>query len=311
MEYLQQSRDYFKTFRDTHLHDYFETMRCYKVGGGSGFQYFYCSDEVNQTMYDIYGNLEDLYSDVSIPGQFATPDALIDSWVNFKEHLIKKGHLFEKIKDKLVEDRKKGPFYDPDEPIASFLPEPLKAVNSIRLEVLDVLEHVLAMDDVTNYTNPKNVKVLESTVELICRNFHKFCNQLGNRYSNRSTIDVSDEYDVQDLLHSIFKLHFHDVRAEEYTPSYVGGASRMDFLLSDEEIAIEVKKTRKGLKDKHVGEQLIIDTGRYSIHPKCKKLICFVYDPDLLIKNPEGIEKDLSKKTNGIEVKVIISPKGN
>jgi len=132
--------------------------------------------------------------------------------------------------------------------VESLLPLPLNVVNDIRLEVLDVLEHILAMEEVNSYLNPNSVPSLESTVETICRNFHKLCNQLGKRYDNRSTISVSDEYDVQDLLHSIFKLHFNDIRAEEYTPSYAGGASRIDFLISNEELAIEVKKLGQDLK---------------------------------------------------------------
>lgn len=38
-------------------------------------------------------------------------------------------------------------------------------------------------------------------------------------------------------------------------PSYAGGSKRMDFLLKDGEIAIEVKMMiRNGLKDKEIGE---------------------------------------------------------
>ena len=36
----------------------------------------------------------------------------------------------------------------------------------------------------------------------------------------------------------------------------------MDFLLKNEEISIEVKMTRDGLKDKELGEQLIIDIAK-------------------------------------------------
>ena len=41
----------------------------------------------------------------------------------------------------------------------------------------------------------------------------------------------------------------------------------MDFLLKDDEISIEVKMTRDGLKDKELGEQLIIDIAKYKEHP--------------------------------------------
>ena len=82
----------------------------------------------------------------------------------------------------------------------------------------------------------------------------------------------------------------------------------MDFLLHDEEIAIEIKKTRQGLKDKEVGEQLIIDKERYKSHPKCKTLICFIFDPEHRIGNPPAIEKDLTKKDGELQVLAIISP---
>ena len=82
----------------------------------------------------------------------------------------------------------------------------------------------------------------------------------------------------------------------------------MDFLLKDSEIAIEVKMTRKGLKDKELGEQLIIDIANYKQHPNCKKLYCFVYDPDCLIRNPRGMEKDLEALDKDFPVKVYIRP---
>lgn len=151
----------------------------------------------------------------------------------------------------------------------------------------------------------------EDQIELlkqICRKFPLFARQIQNRHGSRGTIEFNDEYDVQDALHAILKLHFKDIRSEEYTPSYAGGSSRIDFLLHDEEIAIEIKKTRQGLKDKEVGEQLIIDKERYKSHPKCKTLICFIYDPEHRIGNPPAIEKDLTKKDGELQVLAIISP---
>ncbi len=146
-------------------------------------------------------------------------------------------------------------------------------------------------------------------IENICYKFHSVARQLQSRHSDRSTLEIEDEYDVQDLLHALLKLHFDDVREEEYTPSYAGSSSRVDFLLKDENIIIEVKKTRKSLKAKEVGEQLIIDKAHYTTHPDCNSLICFVYDPDGRISNPVGLERDLEKNNNGLNVKVIISPK--
>lgn len=101
--------------------------------------------------------------------------------------------------------------------------------------------------------------------------------QLRCRYDNRETLTIEDEYDVQDLLHALLLLYFDDVRAEEWTPSYAGKSVRMDFLLKNENVVIEVKKTRLGLADKELGDQLIIDVDRYKVHPDCKRLICFIY----------------------------------
>ena len=82
----------------------------------------------------------------------------------------------------------------------------------------------------------------------------------------------------------------------------------MDFLLIQEKIAIEVKMTRKGLGDKELGEQLIIDIAKYQSHPNCRCLYCFVYDPEGIIRNPRGIEMDLADLGKGFLVKVFIRP---
>ncbi len=74
------------------------------------------------------------------------------------------------------------------------------------------------------------------------RKFHRFAKQL-ERHQGKSTIskiEIKNEYDVQDLLYAILKLEFDDVRPEEYTPSYAGSNSRMDFLLKKEQIVIEL-----------------------------------------------------------------------
>ena len=171
------------------------------------------------------------------------------------------------------------------------------------------------IDEITEYWSDeiedKNSSVSAdplTEVKLIIKKFHQVARQLRSRYLDRATIEIEDEYDVQDLFHSLLKLYFDDIRAEEYTPSYAGAASRVDFLLKQEQVIIEVKKTRKGLGAKELGEQLIIDSQRYQVHPDCNQLICFVYDPEGRIANPRGIEKDLTKIMNDIPIFVFIVP---
>lgn len=146
-------------------------------------------------------------------------------------------------------------------------------------------------------------------IELLCMRFHTVAMQIRDRHDNRPSIDVADEYDVQDLMHAMLRVFFEDIRTEEWTPSYAGKSSRMDFFLPPDNV-IETKKTRVGLAAKEIGSQLIEDIARYRAHQGCKRLICFVYDPEGRVTNPRGIEDDLSRIEDGFAVKVIIAPKG-
>lgn len=139
--------------------------------------------------------------------------------------------------------------------------------------------------------------------------FHAVAVQLRHRHDDRETLDVSDEYDVQDLLHALLKVEFDDIRPEEHGPSNAGSNPRMDFLLKREQIVIEVKKTRRGLADKELGEELIVDAARYQTHPDCKILVCFVYDPEHRVKNAAALRSDLARLGNQkFRVEVIVNP---
>jgi hypothetical protein len=155
----------------------------------------------------------------------------------------------------------------------------------------------------------ENTNNYDDILKTIFLNFDLFAKQLLIRYKNRNTIKINDEYDIQDLIYAILRLFFCDIRREEYVPSYAGSNSRVDFFLNNEKILIEIKMARSNLSDKELGEQLIIDKERYKIFPKCKYIYCFVYNPLLSVKNPNGIESDLSEKLKSHEFKVFIYPK--
>lgn len=138
--------------------------------------------------------------------------------------------------------------------------------------------------------------------------FHLVAKQMRVRRQDRPTLDINDEYDVQDLFHALLRIPFDDVRPEEWTPSYAGGASRVDFLLPEIEAVVEIKKSRAGLGARELGEQLIVDIVKYKRHPNCRTLFCFVYDPDGRIANPRGIENDLNANQDELTVRVLIAP---
>jgi hypothetical protein len=140
----------------------------------------------------------------------------------------------------------------------------------------------------------------------LCECFHLVAHQLRSRHDNRSTIDVQDEYDVQDLFHALLKLYFEDIRPEEPTPTTAGSSSRIDFLLTRERILIETKMPRLGLGDKRLKEELSIDLKCYQKHPGFDTLIFFVYDPDKCIKNPGAFETDFNEVRDDLCVRFFI-----
>lgn len=149
------------------------------------------------------------------------------------------------------------------------------------------------------------------TVETLCRRLPLLVAGLTRRHGNRPPLTMEDEYDVQDLLGAVLRLHFDDVRAEEWNPSYGGRSSRSDFLLKPERVVVEVKMTRKGLDDRKVIEQLTVDREQYARHPDCSTLVCVVYDPDRRIGNPTAIETDLSHKDGPLRTVVIVTPRNH
>ena len=132
--------------------------------------------------------------------------------------------------------------------------------------------------------------------------------ELGRRYGSRTAMQFNDEYDDQDLFRSLLRIFFEDVRPEECSPSYAGGSSRIDFLIPEMEIAVELKHSRNGLTAKEVGEQLVVDTAKYAQHPSVRHLVCIVLDHHGLLSNPRGLERDLARSASvdGLAVTVAI-----
>lgn len=139
-----------------------------------------------------------------------------------------------------------------------------------------------------------------SVEEVLTRRFERFSlvvGQLRQRHAGRETIDVGDEYDVQDLTHALLRLYWDDVREEKWTPSYARKSARVGFSLLTERAVVEIKMSRKGLTQKELGDQLLVDIARYAEMRDGTRLYCFVFDPGAWIKNPRGVETDLAKQS--------------
>ena len=170
----------------------------------------------------------------------------------------------------------------------------------------EIKRHGLGSANVANA--PVAIGAVKSVVKL-CADIHRFAVQLQSRRANRPTVAFSDEYDAQDALHALLRLHFDDVRPEEPTPSLAGKSARMDFLLKQEKIVVEAKMPRDKAHAKKNGEELILDIAHYEKHADCKTLVCLVYDPNSFIQNPAGLA-ELNSTSGKIRVEVVVTTKG-
>jgi REase_DpnII-MboI len=147
------------------------------------------------------------------------------------------------------------------------------------------------------------------TITGLLRRFPSIVRELGKRHNQRPPLtEITDEYDVQDVLRGVLAGLFDDVREEENTPSHAGLRSRMDLLLKREQIVIETKMTRDNLGQRKVAEELAIDKEFYRSHPDCRTLVCFIYDPGRHLDNPIALETDLTEPTGPMPTVVIVAP---
>ncbi|MET0515225.1 MAG: hypothetical protein ABW047_07865 [Nitrospiraceae bacterium] len=129
------------------------------------------------------------------------------------------------------------------------------------------------------------------------------------RSHDRPSLEVEDEFDVQDLMHALLRLEFDEVQSEEWRPSYAAGKAQTSYLLHREKVVIVVKKTKAGVTLRDLSEQVKADSAAYSSRTDCQTLFCFIYDPEGRIGNPRGLEAELTMVSDGYTVEVIIAPK--
>lgn len=118
--------------------------------------------------------------------------------------------------------------------------------------------------------------------------------------------ELINERGLQVLTHAILRLLYADVRAEDYVSQHAGAASRVDFLVAGVGVIVETKMTRPGLGDRKVGEELLIDWGRYKRHPECRAIFALIYDPMRFIDNPAAIESSLTDMQSEVPTMAVV-----
>jgi hypothetical protein len=157
---------------------------------------------------------------------------------------------------------------------------------------------------------PAKPAKVEELLEVLIRGLRRAMHPLTHRRKGAPTLAFTNEYDVQDLLHALLRPWIGDIRPEEYTPSYAGSSTRMDFLLPTHRLVLETKVVRDSTHAKKIGQELIIDIEHYRKHPDCDRLWCVIYDPQHLITNPNGLCNDLEGtraiKDGKVDVRVFV-----
>ncbi len=123
-----------------------------------------------------------------------------------------------------------------------------------------------------------------SAVEFIKNIFSNFQDSIkhitNNRRKDHDLFEINDEYDVQDLSYLILRSIFPTLEFENPHFKCGGTSSRVDLMLEEEGIDIELKMIKINDKDeKEFIKQLKIDFNDYSTWKNLKDLIVFVYDP--------------------------------
>ena len=165
--------------------------------------------------------------------------------------------------------------------------------------------------DGSAHAAPAMPKAVQDVLTRLVRGLPRAMYPLIKRRKGAVQLTFRSEYDIQDLLHALLRPWVADIRPEEFTPSYAGSSTRMDFLLPAHELVIELKLVRDHAHARQIGKELVIDIEHYTAHPGCKHLWCVVYDPDRLIQNVAGLVGDLEgerrspKGTVQVKVEVI------
>jgi hypothetical protein len=152
----------------------------------------------------------------------------------------------------------------------------------------------------------------EDSLELlrkVCLRFHAVTRQLRLRKDYRATLEVEDDYDLQDLLCALLRVEFDEVGFDEWIPPYTDGAPRTAFLLHRDQIAVVAKKTRPGLTMKELVDQVAADSAHYGARERCTTLFCFIYDPEGRIGSPKRLETDLTSVSDRYMIEVLVAPK--
>jgi len=194
--------------------------------------------------------------------------------------------------------------------VATNLSTPSEATESIPFTLKDSWS-------VKPSTSPSPTRTIEPVpdqdplqlIRKVCLRLHAVARQLRLRRDYRPTLEIDDDYDLQDLLCALLKVEFDEVATEEWTPPYTEGTPRTMLLINRDQIAVVAKKTRSGLTAKELADQVTADSAYYRAQGRGSTLFCFMYDPEGRIGSPKRLETTLTSVSEHCRVEVLVAPK--
>lgn len=211
-----------------------------------------------------------------------------DELARFRD-MYEGGAFTTRIKQYLARPRAESVLYDAANPLfprweVPFDPTPRESLATQR----EILRHEL-------HRVSAPAAVLDELAEMFSR-LPDYLDVLRTAANERvPPPELSNEADLQDLVHALLRLHYDDVRPEDPVSKHAGKSSRIDFMLPEAGVGIETKFVRPTLPDGKVGDELLADLGRYPTHRECRGIFILIYDPARLLKTPAALQNDLTK----------------
>jgi hypothetical protein len=147
-------------------------------------------------------------------------------------------------------------------------------------------------------------------VERLCRRLPQAVRILANRQrKGKAQYEISDEYDVQDLLHALLRAYLKYSVQEDPIPKAAGTRfGRADISIQDLGVLIEVKYVRGPDDQRKIFDQFSQDLVLYAQWPYLRMLLLLIYNSADL-RDAEALEKlSGAQQVNDrrFEVKVVL-----
>lgn len=114
-------------------------------------------------------------------------------------------------------------------------------------------------------------------------------------FQKRSETKIKDEKSLQDFVYAFLRCLFISVEYEDPTEKLCQASNRVDFVLKDHSIIIELKYVRNKRHAKKIQGELAEDCAKYKQSKYGNTVLNYVYDPNNHIENHEQFLKQLKE----------------